>query len=141
MAGMWLTVACVLLWLWLCLLGLRSLRRASDRPTVGRRLRLLAAHRLERLAARLRHQPADDPFEVLWVQTRLGVVAQHVQRLEADLRMPARAERILSSQLAYDALLAQACALAGVDVPPHVDLDPAERFREEVELTSRGWSW
>jgi hypothetical protein len=138
---MWLTVAIPVVWLLLCVAALTSLRRRPDGPPPVRRWRLRIARRLEHLAARLRHAPQDDPFAALWVQTRLGVVAQHVQHLEEDLRMPARAERILSSQLAYDALLAQACELAGVEVPPHTALDPAERFREEVELTSRGWNW
>lgn len=138
---MWLTVAIPVVWLLLCVAAIASMRRPTDGPRPVRRWRLRVARRLERLAARLRHAPEDDPFAVLWVQTRLGVVARHVQHLEEDLRMPARAERILSSQLAYDALLAQACELAGVEVPPHTPLDPAERFREEVELTSRGWNW
>ncbi|WP_449385996.1 hypothetical protein [Cellulomonas soli] len=44
-------------------------------------------------------------------------------------------------RLAYDELLAEACRLAGVEVGPHAKGDPAERFREEVELASRGWAW
>ena len=75
------------------------------------------------------------------MQERLGVVADHVRSLELDPRTFARAERIIASQLAYDQLLVEACQLAGVEVQPAAKGDPAERFREEVELASRGWAW
>ncbi len=102
------------------------------------------ADRLEVAADRLRgHAPVrpPDPFVALRVQQRLGVVASHVQRLEADTTVIARAERIIASQLAYDYLLEEACSMAGVEIPPHAKGDPVERFREEVELASRGWAW
>ena len=107
------------------------------------RWRTRLANGLEAIALRLRHphHSLPDPFDTLRVQDRLGVVARHVQSLEADHRAMARAERIIASQLAYDDLLAEACHLAGVDVPPHAKGDPAERFREEVELAGRGWTW
>ena len=102
----------------------------------------LATH-LERVAARLRRPkaPEFDPFLALRVQERLGVVADHVRSLELDLHTFARAERIIASQLAYDQLLAEACHLAGVEVQVVAKGDPSERFREEVELASRGWAW
>ena len=107
------------------------------------RWRMRLARRLDRFAARLRHehQPTTDPFATLRVQERLGAVAHHVLQLEEDTRGFARAERIIASQLAYDQLLAEACQLAGVEVEQHAKGDPAERFREEVELASRGWTW
>jgi hypothetical protein len=74
-------------------------------------------------------------------QTRLGAVANHVQSLEVEPHTYALAERLIASQLAYDQLLAEACGLAGVEVLPRAKGDPQERFREEVELASRGWSW
>ncbi|QCB92385.1 hypothetical protein [Cellulomonas shaoxiangyii] len=112
---------------------------AEERP----RWRVALAERLERAAARLRRERPvpEDPFQTLRVQQRLGVVAAHVRRLEDDDRMFARAERIIASQLAYDQLLAEACRMAGVEVLPAAKGDPAERFREEVELAERGWSW
>ena len=112
---------------------------SDDKP----RWQVRLARRLERAAARLRHehQPTTDPFATLRVQERLGAVAQHVLQLEEDTRTFARAERIIASQLAYDQLLAEACQLAGVEVQQHAKGDPAERFREEVELASRGWTW
>jgi hypothetical protein len=75
------------------------------------------------------------------VQVRRGGVADHLRRLEEDTHAWARAERIIASQLAYDALLAEACRLAGVEVLPRAKGDPWERMREEVELASRGWTW
>jgi hypothetical protein len=99
------------------------------------RVRTRLAGGLDRLAA------APDPFDALHVQMRLGIVADHLQRLEADRHAWARAERIIASQLAYDALLAEACRLAGVEVLPRAKGDPWERMREEVELAARGWTW
>lgn len=120
--------------------ALLRLMPGEDRP----RWRIWLANRLERLAARLRRAHRDalpDPFDALRVQDRLGIVAHYVQALEADKRAMARAERIIASQMAYDYLLEEACHLAGVEIPPHAQGDPAERFREEVELAGRGWAW
>ncbi len=122
------------------LCGLWSLIPSPDEPP---RWRVALAESLEALADRLRRpRPAAlDPFLTLRVQQRLGVVAEHVRLLEGDERAFARAERIIASQLAYDQLLAEACRLAGVEVRPAATGDPQERFREEVELTARGWTW
>ncbi len=113
----------------------------SERPVPAWRHRL--ADRLEAVASRLRRHRTTppDPFAALRVQQRLGIVAAYVQKLEADTTVIARAERIIASQLAYDYLLEEACRMAGVDVPEHALGDPGERFREEVELASRGWAW
>ncbi len=117
---------------------------ALSAPEILPRWRACLADRLDAVADRLRGRERvvpPDPFKALRVQERLGVVAQHVQRLEADKTVIARAEKIIASQLAYDYLLEEACAMAGVDIPPHPKGDPMERFREEVELASRGWAW
>lgn len=82
-----------------------------------------------------------NPFEVLRVQTRLGVVADEVRALERDQNVYARAHHLEATTNAYDALLAEACVLAGVATAPGTHGDEQERFREEVELASRGWSW
>lgn len=114
------------------------------RRAVQARLRAGVAGQLDRVAARVRHGravPPPDPFDALHVQLRLGIVTQHLQQLEADPHAWARAERIIASQLAYDALLADACRLAGVEVLPRAKGDPWERMREEVELAARGWTW
>ena len=112
-------------------------------PDEQPRWRRALAQRLDRLAARVRRErpPVYDPFMTLRVQERLTVVADHVRSLELDPHTFARAERIIASQLAYDQLLAEACKLAGVEVEVVAKGDPAERFREEVELASRGWAW
>lgn len=120
-----------------------SLFPGEDEPP---RWRTALARTFERWAHALRRPappepPPANPFDALWVQDRLTKVADHVRRLELDTRGYARAERIIASQLAYDQLLAKACDLAGVEVEESPLGDPAERFREEVELTSRGWSW
>lgn len=113
---------------------------SADEPP---RWRVRLAEGLESVAARLRHRVPEpyDPFVTLRVQERLGAVADHVRRLEGDERAFARAERIIASQLAYDQLLAEACRLAGVEVRPAAKGDAKERFREEVELAARGWTW
>jgi len=112
-------------------------------PDEPRRWRVVLAERLESWAGRLRRRRdvPYDPFLTLRVQERLGAVADHVRRLEEDERTFARAERIIASQLAYDQLLAEACGLAGVEVRPAARGDAHERFREEVELAERGWTW
>jgi len=121
---------------WLAFLWIPSL---NEPP----RWRAALAARLEELADNLRHRhPAPtDPFQALRVQERLGAVADHVRALEVDPHTFARAERIIASQLAYDQLLAEACKMAGVEVLVRPLGDAQERFREEVELASRGWSW
>lgn len=112
----------------------------------GRLLRLVPSRlRPSRLPPRSRRREPD-PFEVLSLQLRLGVLAQQLRALEADPHVYGRAHRLTAAQSAYDALLAEACRLAGVDVSapplrPRVVPDEPERFREEMELASRGWSW
>jgi len=96
-----------------------------------------------RLAALVRGRRADrpNPFEALRVQTRLGIIADEVRSLEGDRHVYARAHHLEATQTAYDALLAEACVLAGVATDPGARRDEQERFREEVELAARGWSW
>lgn len=109
---------------------------------VGRRLRTVLPRR-----HRPSPPPPADPFVVLQLQLRLGVLAAQLRALEADSRVWGRAHRLSAAQAAYDALLAEACRMAGVDVlaaerrPTAVVPDEPERFREEMELASRGWSW
>jgi len=136
----WLLLLVVLFAPALVFSALWALFPTADEPS---RLRVALAARLEGWARHLRRQkpPEYDPFATLRVQERLGVVADHVRALELDPKTFARAERIIASQLAYDQLLAEACHLAGVEVEARAKGDPAERFREEVELASRGWTW
>ena len=91
---------------------------------------------------------ADDPLAVLAIQVRLGVLADHIRELESDERIWARGRRLEAAQAAYDALLDEACRLAGIPshLPPiggpglrrNSDLD---RFEDELALAQRGWSW
>lgn len=103
-----------------------------------------------------------DPFTVLQVQHRLGLIATELRVLEAkdaDLTYYARAHRIHTRRSAYDQLLAEACELAGVSLPFNrrpdassgtlYDAGPEgrlcrnadERFCAEIELAARGWHW
>src|SRR3954454_2861356 len=136
----WLMMAVVFVVPALVFGALWQLFPSPDEPP---RWRTWLASHLEGAALRLRRPkpPVYDPFLALRVQERLGVVADHVRSLELDPHTFARAERIIASQLAYDQLLAEACQLAGVEVQVVAKGDPAERFREEVELASRGWAW
>ena len=91
--------------------------------------------------ARRRHPPVVDPFEVLRLQMRLGVLADQVRALESDAQVYAKAHRLKATRAAYDDLLGEACLLAGVTPVPEARRSEGERLREEVELASRGWSW
>ena len=88
-----------------------------------------------------------DPFEVLRLQLRLGLLADEVRAIEGSPTTYGRMHHWMATQAAYDALLVEACALAGITTATTpgsrttVPQGAAERFREEVELASRGWSW
>lgn len=94
----------------------------------------------------------DDPFEVLALQCRLTALATEIQRLEHDRTTIALAHHLRATQYAYDALLAEACRLIGLqaeaEAPPVPDdvagswtVDEETRMRKELELCSRGWTW
>jgi hypothetical protein len=101
------------------------------------------------LHLRSRHEPPPpDPFEVLRVQMRLAVLAEEVRALERSEDVYARMHHLRATEAAYDAMLMRACALAGVPTsrpadaaPATVPQSPDDRFRAEVELAARGWSW
>jgi hypothetical protein len=105
------------------------------------------AHR-EALARRDLRRRADeaDPLVTLAIQVRLGELATELRAIERDPEVYARAHHWRAVQGAYDALLREACRLSGLpveDVPLGLDerTAAAERLREELELSSRGWSW
>jgi hypothetical protein len=112
---------------------------------VGRGYRRAVGRRRRRSAS------ADnpDPFTVLEVQHRLGLIATELRVLEAqdaDRTYYARAHRIHTRRSAYDQLLAEACVLAGVPAQrpgPEgwVCRTADERFSVEMELAARGWHW
>lgn len=96
--------------------------------------------------ARRRRAPAPDPLETLALQVRLSELAAEMHRIEADPGLYARAHHYLALQGAYDALLREACRLTGLpveDAPLRAGFRTGddERFREELELSARGWSW
>ncbi|GAB3161391.1 hypothetical protein GCM10027059_11410 [Myceligenerans halotolerans] len=87
-----------------------------------------------------------DPLVTLRLQIRLGELASELRHIEEDPGLYARAHHWFAVQGAYDALLRDACRLAGVPTkaaPLRGDEHSAadERLREELELSSRGWSW
>lgn len=134
-------------------------RSSSVRREVpaARRLTLVPRRLLSR--RRAHRQPAADPFVALELQLRLAAVASEIQRLERERHAIAVAHHLRASQYAYDALLSQACRLAGLDdsepapppseersaapgfVPVSWTVDEAQRMRQELELGARGWSW
>lgn len=120
-----------------CALLYRVLRHPTARW--HRRLQPLA----ERIAARFgRHTvPAADPFETLWLQTRLGHLASEIRRIEATPRIYAKAHRLMALEAAYDNLLDEACRLAGIPDQANLERGEQKRWLEEQELATRGWSW
>lgn len=89
---------------------------------------------------------APDPLVTLRLQIRLGELAAELRRVEQDPDVYARAHHWFAVQGAYDALLREACQLAGLPTetaPLRADerAGAGERLREELELSSRGWSW
>lgn len=101
----------------------------------------LAAFRSRR-ARRRRRDP--DPFAALAVQMRLGELAGQLRGIEQDTAAWARGRRATAVLAAYDDMLVKACQLAGVAVDASYQVlgrSEDERFREEVALAERGWSW
>jgi hypothetical protein len=87
-----------------------------------------------------------DPLVTLAIQVRLGELASELRRITDDPDVYARAHHWRAAQGAYDELLREACRLGGVEVretPLRADERSGtdERLREELELSSRGWSW
>ncbi|MFF2269113.1 hypothetical protein ACFVTZ_12640 [Cellulosimicrobium cellulans] len=127
----WCSTACTLAAVWWVL------RRAGRPPT----------HRVRGRRAFLRRRaPAPDPLATLALQVRLSELAAEMRRIEADPDVYARAHHYLAVQGAYDALLREACRLTGLpveDTPLRAGFRTGddERFREELELSARGWSW
>lgn len=101
--------------------------------------------------ARARRQSRDllaagDLMRVLSVQVRLGQLATELRRIEADGDLFGRAHHYFAVRGAYDALLQEACQLAGLATTQRAlrageQEGAEERLREELELSARGWSW
>lgn len=102
--------------------------------------------RPRRVRRRHRRIPGPDPLATLRLQVRLGELARQLRDVEQDPQVYARAHHWLATQGAYDALLREACRLAGVPVDDRPlrageHSAAAERLRIELELAERGWSW
>ena len=80
-----------------------------------------------------------DPFCALEVQVALARVERLVANLQRDDRRFAQAHHLYAAVAAYDRLLSEACALAGVELPEGEG--DTRRLLAEVELRARGWSW
>ena len=80
-----------------------------------------------------------DPFCALEVQVALARVERLVANLQRDDRRFAQAHHLYAAVSAYDRLLTEACALAGVELPEGEG--DIRRLLAEVELRARGWSW
>ena len=132
----WCATACTVAAVWWVLRAPRHV--PTDRTT--RRARG------ERRGPLRRRVPAPDPLTTLALQVRLSELAAEMRRIEADPDVYARAHHYLAVQGAYDALLREACRLTGLpveDAPLRAGFRTGddERFREELELSARGWSW
>ena len=95
--------------------------------------------------ARRRAEEAEarEVFRVLDMQMRLTTLTAILRRIDSDPDMFARQHHWRTTLWAYDSMLADACALAGLpvlSVPAGPKAD-AERARRELELCGRGWTW
>lgn len=135
----WSVGLALLLWPW----GRRA-RPPSQEPPSGMTLRVGVPDRVPWRRGR-RTRDRNDPLEVLEVQIRLAQLAGEIQWLEHDRGVYARSHHLRATLGAYDAVLREACVLAGLsvaDAPPvGTQEDSSERMRRELELTARGWSW
>jgi hypothetical protein len=61
--------------------------------------------------------------------------------LAADRRTPALYHRLHAASLAYDAVLAEACRVLGLDEPGPSPLDGPARLQVEAGLTAAGLRW
>jgi len=130
-------------------LGLAAWSRRRARPAEADRMRqddlLRPREHGGRRTPHLHRRPSEpDPFAMLTVQEHLSRIGAHIRALDADPKAWARGRRMIAAQTAYDAVLAEACRMAGVDLaagPMALPLAEPERFREEIELAARGWSW
>lgn len=92
---------------------------------------------------RVEDECAREVLTVLELQIRLGQLTQLLREIDVDTDRFARQHHWRTTLWAYDSILADACALAGVEVieaeaGPKAD---AERTRRELELCACGWNW
>lgn len=83
-----------------------------------------------------------NPFRTLEVQLALSRLDREIARLEAgDTGTFAQGHHLRAALLAYEQVLAEACRLAGIPVPPLPEGRCLRRLLAEAELRARGWSW
>lgn len=81
-----------------------------------------------------------DPFATLEIQLRLSRLSGELDMLAGPGIAPfAAAHHARAAELAYDASLAEACALIGADVGRAGG--PADRLEMEATLVRDGWTW
>lgn len=89
-------------------------------------------------------QTAEQPMQTIELQLRLSELAAEVQRLERGDEW-ARGHHLRAAETAYDYLLAEACARAGVaeELAAAAKLRAAKPARLDMELalSERGWNW
>lgn len=131
---------------WLLMIWCATACTAAAAWWVLRRAGRPPSHEAAGRPGRRRRTPPPDPLATLALQLRLSELAAEMRRIEADPDVYARAHHYLAVQGAYDALLREACRLTGLpvdDAPLRAGFRTGddERFREELELSARGWSW
>ena len=83
-----------------------------------------------------------DPFRTLRLQQRLTALAAELDVLAADGTAYARATKLAVVSGAYDDVLDDACALAGVPTTSAPGVRPeVDRIRREAALRAAGWTW
>jgi len=131
---------------WLLMIWCATACTAAAAWWVLRRAGRPPSHEAAGRPGRRRRTPPPDPLATLALQLRLSELTAEMRRIEADPDVYARAHHYLAVQGAYDALLREACRLTGLpvdDAPLRAGFRTGddERFREELELSARGWSW
>ncbi len=117
---------------------------AAREPTTLRRLGVALAMAVG--ARRVDPTPAREADER---QLRLQRLIRDLQRLDAevgrllvaDSRTPSLAYRLKAASWAYDSVLLDACAFAGVAGADQVPLEPLDRLRAEAGLAAVGVRW
>lgn len=88
-------------------------------------------------------QAARAVLAVLELQVRLSKLTRLLREIDVDPGRYARQHHWRTTLWAYDAVLGDACAVAGIEVR-EASAGPAaaeERMRRELELYACGWNW
>ena len=77
---------------------------------------------------------------MLRVQYNLARLDVEIETVRRDDARFAQAHHLRAAMTAYDGILAEACALAGVEVTD-CGFDAVSRLQAEAALQACGWSW